>query len=136
MIHRWRMRPLFGDTDAMGVVYYGNYMRYFERGRAELMRSAGKTYSELADQGLHLPVTEAHIKYKLSARYDEDLTIETNLTWVKKASMQFDYRVLRTDNGKEKELVAGYTVHACVDTDGKIRRLPQWLAELTKKTDS
>lgn len=133
MIHRWRMRPLFGDTDAMGVVYYGNYMRYFERGRAELMRSAGKAYAEMADQGLHLPVTEAYIKYKSPAHYDEDIIVETTLSWVKKASMRFDYRVLLHDNGKEKELVAGHTVHACVDTDGKISRLPQWLTNVAQK---
>lgn len=133
MIHRWRMRPLFGDTDAMGVVYYGNYMRYFERGRAELMRAQGRAYAEMAGEGLHLPVTEAHIKYSTPARYDDDMVVETTVSWVKKASMRFDYRVLRLDNDKETLLVSGYTVHACVDTDGKIRRLPQWLTEVTQK---
>lgn len=125
-MHRCGYRPLFGDVDAMNVVYYANYLRLFEKGRAELMRSTGRAYRELADQGLHLPVTEAGLRYRRSALYDDDLTIETTVAWLKKASVRFDYRILRPDNGKEIELVSGFTSHGCVDAQGKVRPLPQW----------
>lgn len=133
MTHRWAMRPLFGDTDAMGVVYHGTYLRYFERGRAELMRQAGQAYTALMDLGLHLPVSEAWIKYHQPARYDDDLVIETTVAWIKKASMRFEYRLLRRGDGGETLLVSGATVHACVDGDGRVKRLPDWLAAMAKQ---
>lgn len=135
MIHRWRMRPLFGDTDSMGVVYHGNYLRYFERGRAELMRAAGRAYTELMDLGLHLPVSEAWVKYHRSARYDDELVIETSVAWIKKASLRFEYKIIHAAGDDEILLVSGATVHACVDGQGRVRPLPQWLTELTKRSD-
>lgn len=128
-MHRYSLRPLFGDVDAMNVVYYGNYLRFFERGRAELMRASGGTYRELAEDGLHLPVTEAHLRYRSSALYDDLLIVETRVAWVKKASLRFDYSILRKTNGTEQELVTGFTSHACVDKRGRIRPLPQWVGQ-------
>ncbi|CAO0823396.1 hypothetical protein DFAR_3690036 [Desulfarculales bacterium] len=63
-MHRVKIRLLFADVDAMNVVYYGQYLRFFELGRAEVIRVSGRIYSEMAAQGLHLPVTEAHVRYK------------------------------------------------------------------------
>lgn len=128
-MHRVELRPLFGDVDAMNVVYYGNYLRFFERGRAEMMRSTGHPYRKLAEEGLHLPVTEASLRYRQSAFYDDLLVIETNLTWLKKASMRFDYRVLRPGPQGEDELVIGHTVHGCVSRTGKVTPLPAWVAD-------
>ena len=91
-MHRCHVRPLFGDADPMNVVYYGNYLRYFELGRAELMRSTGRPYSDLADEGLHLPVTEAGLRYHRPALYDQLLTVEASLAWMKRASLRFNYR--------------------------------------------
>jgi len=133
MTHRHPLRPLFGDVDPMEVVYYGNYLRFFERGRCELMRAAGGSYRQLADEeGLHLPVTEAHLRYRQPARYDDPLWVETSVAWLKKASLRFDYRILREDHGVENTLVTGYTVHACVDKNGRIRPLPAWVPNLLK----
>jgi len=127
MIHRTQIRPLFADVDAMNVVYYGKYLNFFERGRAELMRTTGRPYSELTAQGLHLPVTEAHLRYLRPARYDDLLVVETRLAWLKKASLRFDYRILLPENGgREQELVTGYTVHGCVTHQGKVTPLPAW----------
>lgn len=132
MSHRVEVRPLFGDVDAMNVVYYGNYLRFFELGRAELMRAGGGTYASMEAQGLHLPVSKAEISYLRPAYYDELLVVETGVAWMKKASLQFDYKILRP-NGEAEDLIArGFTSHGCVDDKGKIVRLPQWVTEIAR----
>lgn len=129
-MHRYQFRPLFGDVDAMEIVYYGNYLRFFEKGRAELMRSTSKPYTALAQEGLHLPVTEANLRYRRGAGYDELLVVETTVAWIKAASLRFDYRIVRgNDPSQAVELVTGFTTHACVDLNGKVRRLPPWVRE-------
>lgn len=130
MVHRFEIRPIFGDVDAMGWVYYGNYLRYFERGRAELMRSSGRTYAQLAEAGMHMPVIEAHLKYRRPARYDQLIIIETTVSWVKRASLRFDYRIL--DSEDESELIAGYTIHGCVNLTGKVVAMPDWLVKVAE----
>jgi acyl-CoA thioester hydrolase len=132
MSYRVEIRPLYGDVDAMNVVYNGNYLRFFERGRAELMRSSGGSYANLLSQGLHLPVSEAGVKYLRPAHYDDPLVIETEVAWVKRASLQFDYKVLRTNNDHEELIAKGFTAHGCVDNNGRIMRLPQWVIEAAR----
>ncbi len=132
MSYRVETRPLFADVDAMKVVYYGNYLRFFELGRAELMRSGGQSYAALEAQGLHLPVSEAGISYLRPARYDDLLIVETEVAWLKRASLRFDYSILRANGQEEDLLVRGYTVHGCVDDKGKVVRLPEWVAEIAR----
>ena len=124
-VHRCRCRVLYGDTDAGGVVYYANYLRYFEQGRTELMRQQIMTYRELEGQGIIMPVVECQARYKASARYDDLLLIETTVAQVKPVSCRFDYRLLREEDGRL--LVHGYTVHAAVDRSGKLVRFPKEL---------
>jgi len=121
-----QLRVIYGDTDQMGVVYYANYLRYFEAARNEFIRSKGLRYRDFEEQhGLVLPVTEAHVNYRTPARYDDLLTVEISLVEARRASARFGYRLLR-----EGELLAtGHTVHACVDLEGKVRRLPGELLE-------
>ena len=127
-MHRVETRPLFADVDSMNVVYYGQYLRFFELGRAELMRASGRAYVEMAAQGLHLPVTEAHVRYKRPVFYDDPIVIETWLSWLKRASLRFEYRLLRAAaGGSEEELASGYTVHGCVTVQGKVTPLPPWV---------
>ncbi len=78
-VHTTTCRVLYGDTDAAGVVYYGNYMRYFEIGRTEFMRDLVRSYKEIEDEGLVLPVIECSARYKASATYDDLLIIKTSL---------------------------------------------------------
>ncbi len=115
------IRVIYGDTDQMGVVYYANYLRYFEAGRNEFIRARGLRYRDFeAGFGLRLPVVEAQVSYRAPARYDDLLEVETSLVEVKRASARFGYRILR-----EGEVVAtGHTVHACVDLEGRIQRMP------------
>jgi acyl-CoA thioester hydrolase len=120
------LRVIYGDTDQMGVVYYANYLRFFEAGRNEFIRARGMRYRDFeADHGLRLPVTEATVSYRAPARYDDLLTIETSLAQLRRASARFEYRVLRG----EEVLATGATVHACVDLDGRVRRMPAALVE-------
>ncbi len=120
--HRCRARVLYGDTDAGGVVYYGNYLRYFERGRTELMRERGISYRELEDRGLIMPVVEAYSRYKASARYDDLIEIATSFIWVKRLSCRFNYEIRQTaDQGL---LIKGFTLHAVVNHQGKLTKLP------------
>ncbi|MCI0569890.1 MAG: acyl-CoA thioesterase [Myxococcaceae bacterium] len=118
-----RLRVIYGDTDQMGVVYYANYLRYFEFARSELFRAHGGSYRELERDGLLLPVVEAHVEYKASARYDDMLVIRTEVREVKRASLTFGYQLFR--EGEDRLLATGYTVHACIGRDGRPTRLPE-----------
>ncbi len=121
---RSEVRVIYGDTDQMGVVYYANYLRYFEAGRNEFIRAKGLRYRDFeARFGFVLPVAEARVKYLSPARYDDLLAVETTLAELGRASARFEYRLLRDD----EVLATGFTVHACVDGQGKIRRLPDEL---------
>ncbi len=122
---RTAVRVIYGDTDQMGVVYYANYLRYFEVGRSEFIRAKGLRYRDFeARFGLVLPVAEAGVKYVSPARYDDVLAVETSLAELGRASARFGYRLLR-----DGEVIAtGFTVHACVDGEGRIRRLPDELS--------
>ena len=125
-------RVIYGDVDSMRVAYYANYLRWFEIGRTELIRNLGLPYVEMEDMGYLLPVSEAYLKYAKSARYDEVILINTGVHYVKKVSIRFDYRILSQGNDL---LVEGYTVHGCVDREGKIVRLPEVLYQALDKWD-
>jgi acyl-CoA thioester hydrolase len=117
------IRIIFGDTDQMGVVYYANYLRFFESARAAYWRDLGKSYKDLVDWGIALPVVEAHCDYKRPAFYEDLLVVDVEVSQVRPASVKFGYRVLRG----ETLLAQGYTRHAVVGTDGKPRALPDQL---------
>ncbi len=132
VIHRTTCRVLYGDTDAGGVVYNANYLRYFEIGRTELMRDWVCTYREIEQQGFVLPVTECFTRFKAPAFYDDLLTIETTLVELKKITCRFNYRICREspEVARPQLLVKGYTIHAAVTREGKLTRLPE---DLIKK---
>ena len=118
---RHEIRIIFGDTDQMGVVYYANYLRFFESARAAYWRDCGKSYKDLVDWGVAMPVVEAHCDYKRPALYEDVLVVETEVSQLRGASVRFSYRVTRGDT-----LVAtGYTRHAVIGTDGRPRALPE-----------
>ncbi|MGB5993962.1 MAG: thioesterase family protein [Candidatus Deferrimicrobiaceae bacterium] len=122
------VRVLFADTDAMGIVYYANYLKWFEMGRVEFMRRLGMEYRELTGTGIHLPVTEVSVRYLSPARYDDLLAIHTEIRKCKRASIAFGYRIEREDGVL---LAKGETVHAFTDGDGKIVRIPEPFLEKT-----
>jgi len=133
-VHQTTYRVLYGDTDAAGVVYYANYLRYFEKGRTEYMRDLEMTYKEIEDLGMLLPVIECYSRYKAPASYDDLLTIETSLAELKNVSCRFNYRIYKNDSDNSPTLLAkGYTVNASVNRDGKLTRLPAHILEKLQK---
>jgi acyl-CoA thioester hydrolase len=120
------IRVIYGDTDQMGVVYYGNYLRFFEAARSDFLREKGARWRDVESRhGVYLPVIEAKVNYKRPAFYDDMLVIETALAELGRASLRFEYKVLRGDD----LLATGHTVHACVDKQGDIREFPAALSE-------
>ncbi len=123
--HKATSRVIYGDTDNMGVAYHGNYLRWFEIGRAEMFRSLGLTYKTIESRGVYLPVSEAYCKYKSPARYDDLLVIETAIDDSVRGGVKFNYTVSSEDGGKI--FAKGYTKHACVDDKGRVVRPPAFL---------
>ena len=130
-MHRFAMRVRYGDTDQMGFAYYANYLRWFEIGRAEMLRSLGKSYRDVEDDGVTLPVVEARCRYLEPARYDDALAIETGVLVLRRASVRFAYRVVREADGVL--LAHGETEHCFLDRSGKPSRAPASLAELLER---
>lgn len=123
--HRHRFRVLFGDTDQMGVVYYANYLRYFEAGRNELLRHLGLPYLRWEAEGVQLPVIEASVRYRRPARYDDELELKTTVSAVGRTRVSMAYELFRVLEGRlEERLVTGATSHAAVSAAGKPIRLP------------
>jgi len=119
------VRVRYAETDRMGVVYYANYLVWFEVGRADLMRTLGRTYRALEEEGVVLPVIEAHCEYRQPARYDEELEIRTTGALVSPVRVRFNYDIVRC--GDAATIASGHTVHAAVDPAGRPRRLPDVL---------
>ena len=128
--HETKIRIRYKDTDRLGVVYYGNYLTFFEVGRAELMRSLGMPYSKLEAEGLSLVVTEAAAKYHGNVGYDALIAVKTAVSEARGARVRFEYRVLSEEGSL---LVTGHTVHACVNPGKKPCRIPSELKALLEK---
>ncbi len=128
-----KVRVRYKDTDRMGVVYYGNYLTFFEVGRAEYMRTIGYPYSELEGRGTTMAVIEAAARYHSNVGYDALITVKAAITEIKRVRLRFDYEIFSEDNTL---LVTGYTIHACINKDKKPIRIPDELAgEINKRAN-
>lgn len=123
-----RIRVRYAETDQMGIVYYANYLVWFEVGRTDLLRLTGWSYREMEADGFALPVVEAHCEYRQSAKYDDELEIVTTGAIVSPVRVKFEYQVVRAADAAR--LAGGHTVHASLDTNGKPRRLPDRIRSL------
>jgi acyl-CoA thioester hydrolase len=119
---RTTVRVRYAETDRMGVVYYANYLVWFEVGRTEWLRETGWSYREMEADGMALPVIEAHCEYRQPARYDDELVIATRASLLTPVRIRFDYEIVRTRDNVAA--ATGHTVHAALDADGRPRRLP------------
>ena len=119
--HKSSIRVIYADTDAMGVVYHTNYIKWFEVGRCELLRSMGYPYARMEAEGILLPVAECSCKYKLPAVYDEILEITARIAEVKGATVTLEYEIRKQETGAL--LVTGSTKHAITDPKFKPIRL-------------
>jgi len=126
----YETRVIFGDTDQMGVVYYANYLRFFEGARAEYWRGLGRSYKDLEKAQVAMPVIEAHCKYKRPAHYEDLLHIQTEVTEMRGASLRFTYTVRRGPFPVQDVLAHGFTRHAVIGPDGRPMRIPDFVREL------
>ena len=111
MVSTCKIRVRYKDTDCMKVVYYGNYLTYFEVGRVEYLRQHGLAMSDV-DQKVHLPVVEAVVRYVKPAYLDDLLDVRAWISERKRASFTFAYEI-RNEAGER--IATGSTLHACWD---------------------
>ena len=122
------VRVRYAETDQMGIVYYANYLVWFEIGRVELLRALGLTYNQLEiDHQCILPVIEATCRYRAPARYDDEIVIETNPSMLRGSVLKFGYQVWRkaTEAEERKLLAEGETVHVVCDGELNKKQLPE-----------
>lgn len=129
MFHESTYRVSYGDTDQMAVVYYGNYLEFFERSRTEMLRDCGLPYSELEKRGWLLMVIEASCRYFAPARYDDLLTFRSAVAEITRVRIKIVTRVMRG----ETLLAEGHVVLGSVDKNYRISRLDPEFVELCRK---
>ncbi|MGH7318973.1 MAG: acyl-CoA thioesterase [Candidatus Rokuibacteriota bacterium] len=128
MIGETTLRVRYAETDTMGVVYYANYLTYFEVGRVEFLRQNGFPMSEV-DRKLHMPVVEASVRYVKPARLDDLLRVRSWIGERKRASFVFRYEICHVETG---DLIAtGETRHACWHPESqRMIAIPEWFQAL------
>ncbi|MBS4537394.1 acyl-CoA thioesterase [Clostridium sp. D2Q-11] len=117
MSYKTTIRARYSETDQMGIIYHANYFNWFEVGRTEFFKNLGYSYKQLEELGILLPVIDVGCKYKISAKYDDEVIIETWIDKMKGVRIEFNYNIIRkSDNAL---LAEGHTIHAFVDKDLK-----------------
>lgn len=116
-------RVRYQETDAMGVVHHGNYATYFEMGRTELLRANGGTYRKMEEDGFLLVVVRMNCRFHKPAYYDDLLRLRTTTTRISAVKVEHTYELFRDQD----LIMRGETVLACVDRQGVVQRIPEWM---------
>jgi acyl-CoA thioester hydrolase len=125
--HTTQVRVRYGETDQMGYVYYGNYALYYETGRVEMLRSLGMSYRTMEEEGVMLPVLSLNCKYIRPAKYDDLLTITTQLIELPNTRICFKYDI---HNETGTLINTGDTTLVFVNkTTGKPTQAPDWFLQ-------
>ena len=120
-----KIRVRYGETDQMGVVYYGNYAQYLEQGRTEWLRELGLSYKWMEANDVHLPVVNLNIDYKKPALYDDEILITTKLKKNPTIKIEFYYEI---HNEKGELLVTASTTLVFINSiTNKIMKAPDYL---------
>lgn len=122
-VHEMEIRVRYQETDGQRRVHHANYLTYFEMGRTEMLRAHGHTYRAFEDAGLFMVVADASCKYHAPAEYDDLLVLRTRVEKVGAAHIKHAYEVIRGTT----IVATGTTTVVCVDAEGKVRRLPDWM---------
>lgn len=122
-----RLRVRYSETDQMGIVYYANYLVWFEVARTDLLRQFGWTYREMEETGIRLPVIEAHCEYQRPARYDDEVEVRASVRLLSPVRLEFTYEVVLAKEGTTAAV--GTTRHAALTSDGRPCRLPARIRE-------
>lgn len=122
-------RVRYSETDKMGIVHHSSYVLWLEMGRVEWLRSKGLSYRELDDSGVALPVSKLEVNYKVSADFDDEIDLYTELIEAKSRRFTFIYKLVRKEDNTV--LVTGQTVHIPINQEGQVIRCPSdWLEKL------
>jgi len=132
LVSRFTLQVRFCETDLMGIVHHANYLTYFEAGRVDWLHRRGVSYDIWTKQGIHLPVVDAHLRYRKAARFDDVLVIETTCAVVTRVTVKFAYRILRDG----VLLCEGDTLLACVGDDMSPKRVPASIAEVFRSAET
>jgi len=122
----------YAETDQGGVVHHSVYAVWFEMGRTELLKANNLAYKDLEEAGIFFVVAELRIRYRQPARYDEKLQLETSCSAVTSSKIEHTYKLTRSCDGVI--LVEGSSILACVDSEDKIRRIPEFMYPESEKT--
>lgn len=123
--HSIAIVPRYCETDQAGVVHHSVYPVWFELGRTELLRANGLAYKDLEKSGFFMVVAELTVKYRNGAFYDEQLELTTTCSQVTAARIEHTYRLIRPETGQL--LAEGSSILACVNAQGKIQRVPEFM---------
>jgi acyl-CoA thioester hydrolase len=115
--HRCENRTLYMDTDRSQVVYHANYLRYFELGRATLMRDAAYSYRTIEESGYVYPIIEVGVKYYTPLFYDDLMWVHTRPGQLERVRLQFDYVITHKENGAI--ICKGFTRHCAINASGR-----------------
>ncbi len=122
------LRVRYAETDQMGVVYYANYLVWFEVARTDLLRHLGWTYREMEATGVSLPVIEARCAYQRPARYDDEIEVRTSGRLLTAVRLEFTYEIVLAKDGITA--ATGVTRHAAMGPNGRPCRLPDRIREV------
>ena len=122
--HETPIRVRYAETDQMGVVYHANYLIWFEIGRTEFCRARGFSYRDMEEnEDAFLVVAESYCRYKAPAYYDEDLTVRTHITELRRRSVRFGYEIVRAATGQV--IAEGETGHVVTSRDNRVISMPE-----------
>ena len=116
------VRIYYEDTDCGGVVYYANYLKYFERARTHFLEEHGLSVSELIQQGTEFRVIKAELAYRSAAMHGETLVVDTKIHATRRISITFSHRI--RERTSQRLVVEGSATLVTVDSTGKIKRIP------------
>lgn len=120
------IRVRYQETDNMGVVYYANYLVWFEVARTEYLRSLGILYTRIEEKGFYLMVASVSCQYKSPAKYDDLVRVQTWISEIKNSSMKFEYKLFVG----EKLIATGDSIHVFTNKSGRPVRMPEEIKKL------
>ncbi|MGA8439982.1 MAG: thioesterase family protein [Candidatus Sulfotelmatobacter sp.] len=123
-VNQTRLRVRYAETDQMGVAYHSNHFIWFEVGRVELLRQLGFSYRDMeTNDHRFIAVVEAQCRYRAPIRYDEEVSVRTELLQVRDSVVRFGYELRRVDDNAL--LAEGETTHIVTDAEMKMAVLPK-----------
>jgi acyl-CoA thioester hydrolase len=128
--HTQQLRVRYSETDQMGTFYNSRPLEWFECGRSEGFRALGVPYAVLEERGLFFPLVEARVEYLGRARYDDLLEMTSHFSWAGRARLMCRVEIVHA--GSRKPVVAGHTIHAFTDAQGRAMRPPEWFRRMVE----